>query len=65
MMTSMLLLDKMNQSTHIIWATGGSMVPKDMLEQYLSNSYKKKFTTVNFSDCRQTRRKASLPAVFF
>lgn len=38
MMTSMLLLDKVNQSTHIIWATGGSMVPKDMLEQYLSNS---------------------------
>ncbi|MDM5212382.1 D-serine ammonia-lyase [Peribacillus sp. NJ4] len=32
------LLDKMNQSTHIIWATGGSMVPKDMMEQYLSKS---------------------------
>ncbi len=32
------LLDKMNQSTHIIWATGGSMVPKDMMEQYLSQS---------------------------
>ncbi|WP_375091217.1 D-serine ammonia-lyase [Peribacillus sp. RS7] len=32
------LLDKMNKSTHIIWATGGSMVPKDMMEQYLSKS---------------------------
>ncbi|MEY9867538.1 D-serine dehydratase [Peribacillus sp. B2I2] len=32
------LLDKMNQSTHIIWATGGSMVPKDMMDQYLSKS---------------------------
>jgi len=32
------LLDKMNQSTHVIWATGGSMVPKDMMELYLSKS---------------------------
>ena len=32
------LLDKMNQSTHIIWATGGSMVPKDRMEQYLSKT---------------------------
>lgn len=35
-------LDKMNQSTPIIWATGGSMMPKDMMEQYLS----KKMSTV-------------------
>ena len=30
------LKGKLDQSTHIIWATGGSMVPKEMMETYLS-----------------------------
>ncbi|MFD6441994.1 D-serine ammonia-lyase, partial [Peribacillus sp. NPDC060186] len=30
------LQEKMKKSTHIIWATGGSMVPKDMMDQYLT-----------------------------
>jgi D-serine dehydratase len=28
------LSDKMSHATHIIWGTGGSMVPKDMMEEY-------------------------------
>ncbi|MBO3444719.1 D-serine ammonia-lyase [Clostridium sp. CCUG 7971] len=28
------LEDKLNNTTHIAWATGGSMVPKDMMDEY-------------------------------
>ncbi|MFJ7667094.1 D-serine ammonia-lyase [Lysinibacillus sp. NPDC097195] len=29
------LLDKMEQATHLVWATGGSMVPQEMRERYI------------------------------
>lgn len=32
------LLDKMEQATHLVWATGGSMVPLEMREDYLKKS---------------------------
>ncbi|EON72495.1 D-serine ammonia-lyase [Lysinibacillus sphaericus] len=32
------LADRMEQATHLIWATGGSMVPLEMREEYLNKS---------------------------
>ncbi|MFL0504468.1 D-serine ammonia-lyase [Ureibacillus sp. 179-F W5.1 NHS] len=32
------LSDKMEQATHLIWSTGGNMVPIDQRQQYLQNS---------------------------
>ena len=29
------LVDKMEQATHLVWATGGSMVPQEKREEYL------------------------------
>ncbi|KOS63465.1 D-serine ammonia-lyase [Lysinibacillus agricola] len=30
------LVDKMEQATHLVWATGGSMVPVEMREEYMA-----------------------------
>ncbi|MEG0260281.1 MAG: D-serine ammonia-lyase [Lysinibacillus sp.] len=32
------LADKMEQATHLIWATGGSMVPAEMREEYMARA---------------------------
>ena len=32
------LLDKMEKATHIVWATGGSMVPQEMREEYMAKA---------------------------
>ncbi|MGE7114476.1 D-serine ammonia-lyase [Lysinibacillus sp. NPDC047702] len=32
------LVDKMEQATHLVWATGGSMVPQEMREEYLKKA---------------------------
>jgi D-serine dehydratase len=32
------LENKMKNSTHIIWATGGSMVPDDVMKKYYNKS---------------------------
>ena len=32
------LLGKMENATHLVWATGGSMVPKEMHESYLKKA---------------------------
>ena len=34
------LKNKMNNATHIAWATGGSMVPKDVMESYYEKGHK-------------------------
>lgn len=34
------LQDKMKNATHISWATGGSMVPKDVMEAYYNKGHK-------------------------
>ena len=30
------LVNKMEQATHLVWATGGSMVPEEMREEYMA-----------------------------
>ncbi|MFB7156852.1 D-serine ammonia-lyase [Lysinibacillus sp. NPDC056232] len=32
------LIDKMEQATHLVWATGGSMVPVEMREEYMAKA---------------------------
>ncbi|MGE7926229.1 D-serine ammonia-lyase [Lysinibacillus xylanilyticus] len=32
------LVDKMEQATHLVWATGGSMVPLEMREEYMAKA---------------------------
>ncbi|MGE7674882.1 D-serine ammonia-lyase [Lysinibacillus sp. NPDC094403] len=32
------LVDKMEQATHLVWATGGSMVPVEMREEYMAKA---------------------------
>jgi D-serine dehydratase len=34
------LNDKMKNAIHIAWATGGSMVPKDVMEAYYKKGHK-------------------------
>lgn len=34
------LLDKLEQATHLVWATGGSMVPQEMREEYMKKLVK-------------------------
>jgi len=38
------LSDKMKNAVHIAWATGGSMVPQDVMEDYYSKGYKSYLT---------------------
>lgn len=35
------LSDKMNNSTHIVWATGGNLVPKNIMESYYKSGLSK------------------------
>ncbi|MDF9761431.1 D-serine dehydratase [Peribacillus simplex] len=34
------LTEKMGNGTHIIWGTGGSMVPEEMMKQYYQKGLK-------------------------
>jgi D-serine dehydratase len=34
------LMDKMSHAAHIVWATGGSMVPEEMMVQYYQKGSK-------------------------
>lgn len=36
------LTEKMAQATHLVWATGGSMVPQEMREEYLKKAMSNK-----------------------
>jgi len=33
------LENKMNKATHVVWATGGSLVPSDIMNQYLNRTH--------------------------